>query len=651
MFYITLKDSPAVKSGTVGGIDFGRERLSYEYLRALHDWVEQCTTTHERCCRIISDTTQSFRVDTVKLPTGCFNMDTGSGSILDTTQCLQVDAARLPTRCIEVYPDSGSFLRYTGGLTGSYITLSHRWTQFSTACRTTGANYEERIKGQDLENRMSLHFQDACKLARGLGVKYVWIDSICIIQDTEDVTRELPKMSQYYQLSYFTVSAVNSNHEVDEGFLAWRGPSPIKSTIQMPYLQDGVQKGSISIYHREMTADAQFRRDVDQSELLTRGWVLQEWLLSRRIAYFGAGETFVECATQGVATFSFDKMKRQDMLPFTNMPDKVWIREGARVFAEAVKNQKVQTYGHKADHEEEWARWPLESWFSIASKYSATSLTVPDDRFHAISALASEFSILIKQKYGSEQRADLPGYLSGIWQQDICRGLMWISLNSASSVKECDGLAPTWSWLSLDTQVLFLTRIWHARNKQDRNREDFRPQKAIGIVGVDSLTEANVPEVLTPVIQMKLRAKLQYLVISGRVLDLTRMGHLTGTRFIDPALKEEDFFSVSSLDKPTSSGGWGKFERIEPLAPPACRLESATPLIALLVATREWGGMDYERPVFFSKGSPLDTYEVLFIQPVNVKDDIYKRVGAGIIFDPDIQRAFNDTISTEIILV
>ncbi|KAM6511823.1 hypothetical protein FALCPG4_016815 [Fusarium falciforme] len=157
-----------------------------EYISAIGKWVQGCISSHERCCKAISD---------------------------DST--FNPYLVELPTRCIEV-TSTGAYLRQTLGTTGSYITLSHRWTGETETVKTTSSNYQERISGADL-GPLSKNFDDAIAIARRLGVRYIWIGSICIIQESEDWDQEKWKMGQYYEHALFTISAVGTGHEQKEG--------------------------------------------------------------------------------------------------------------------------------------------------------------------------------------------------------------------------------------------------------------------------------------------------------------------------------------------------------------------------------------------------------------------------------------------------
>ena len=167
---------------------------------------------------------------------------------------------------------------------GQYVTLSHRWpTDPSKHFITTKASMEKRKSGVRLDE-MPVAFQDAVTLSRKLGFQYLWIDSICIIQDDpEDWDFQSALMGQIYHRATITVMAAatmrmannGSQQLLTEGFLRRRSP-PVLQTVKMKYhSQDGRMKGRWYIRAQEPLL-------LDYLDLLTRGRVLQEQLLSRR---------------------------------------------------------------------------------------------------------------------------------------------------------------------------------------------------------------------------------------------------------------------------------------------------------------------------------------------------------------------------------
>jgi Heterokaryon incompatibility protein (HET) len=102
-----------------------------------------------------------------------------------------------------------------------YAIVSHRWAEDGKMFRTLGGNIEQRLTSID-EKGMPSVLQDAIKVARAFRLRYLWIDTICVIQgDEKDTAEEMPKMGDYYENAYFTI-ATSSSKDSTERFLKRR---------------------------------------------------------------------------------------------------------------------------------------------------------------------------------------------------------------------------------------------------------------------------------------------------------------------------------------------------------------------------------------------------------------------------------------------
>jgi hypothetical protein len=210
----------------------------------------------------------------------------------------------LPTRVIDVgRPDSTTVRLFcgTGGQTspGRYLALSHRWgspSQHRKFC-TEKDNFDDHKKSMKVTD-LPQTFQDAITITRALSVQYLWIDSICIIQDDRnDWETESRLMEQVYSCAYVTIAASCASG-TEDGFLKSR---PARESVRM--------KGGDGFSFFLCDAIDDFSSDVDQGELNKRGWVLQERALSRRTIYFAENQTYWECG-EGVRCETLTKMRK-----------------------------------------------------------------------------------------------------------------------------------------------------------------------------------------------------------------------------------------------------------------------------------------------------------------------------------------------------
>ncbi|KAF4634558.1 hypothetical protein G7Y89_g3549 [Cudoniella acicularis] len=183
---------------------------------------------------------------------------------------------------------------------GEYIALSHCWGKPTSRERerscTFQHNISDREEGIDFDE-LAETFQDAVTVTRELGKRYLWIDSLCIIQDNrQDWEREAKLMEAVFSTAYCTIAATSAKGST-VGFL---GDRPVKRCLRVPNTSKN------AVYFCE-TVD-NFRGDVEEGVLNQRGWVFQERALSRRIIHFSDNQTYFECG-QGVHCETLGRMK------------------------------------------------------------------------------------------------------------------------------------------------------------------------------------------------------------------------------------------------------------------------------------------------------------------------------------------------------
>lgn len=206
----------------------------------------------------------------------------------------------LPTRVIDVGIDDNSIRLVEtarGPKNGApYIVLSHTWgmTDFLKLRTSNIVDLTTSIA----YTALPASFQDAVRITRALGVKYLWIDALCIIVDDEkDKGVEIARMQDVFGHAYCRIAAT-SRTCMEDGVL---GPRQPRDAVKLP------TSYGVPLYVAEDIDD--FHTDVETSTLGSRAWVLQERALSRRTIYFTPTQVYWECGN-GVVCETLAQMRK-----------------------------------------------------------------------------------------------------------------------------------------------------------------------------------------------------------------------------------------------------------------------------------------------------------------------------------------------------
>lgn len=217
------------------------------------------------------------------------------------TECFPQSVGSLPTRLIHLTgqePTALCLYETQPSDKLEYTALSHPWGEKPHFC-TTLANIKAHQKAIDFEN-LPATFKDAITVTRELGLEYLWIDSICIIQgEGGDFNHEAKRMEDVFS-SAVCVLAASSAHGQQDGFLNPRRQTP--QSLSFDY-----SKGLPTLFLSPFMD--KFSDDVLEAPLSKRGWVLQERALARRTIFFTNRQTYWECG-EGVRCETMTKMDK-----------------------------------------------------------------------------------------------------------------------------------------------------------------------------------------------------------------------------------------------------------------------------------------------------------------------------------------------------
>ncbi|KAH9211329.1 heterokaryon incompatibility protein-domain-containing protein, partial [Leptodontidium sp. 2 PMI_412] len=212
--------------------------------------------------------------------------------------CGQNEAPAItPTRLISIGDvQSQTAIRLVDSSTARdrrYLTLSYCWGDgVPKEAQTTQSNLKARCEAIEIDI-LPQTFKDAIHITRKLGIQYLWIDSICILQDsTEDWTHESAMMGQIYSSSYCTISASASSSGAGGCFTKFQSPA-VEFELSTTSCDLPPQSAMVKVFKAPaLDWEASF---INGNPLRRRAWVFQERHLSRRVLHFTGKQLMWEC--------------------------------------------------------------------------------------------------------------------------------------------------------------------------------------------------------------------------------------------------------------------------------------------------------------------------------------------------------------------
>lgn len=283
-------------------------------------------------------------------------------------------------------------------------------------------------------------FQDAIKVCRHLEIRYIWIDSLCIVQDDiYDWERESKLMSEIYSRAACNIAA-DDNTSSDDGLFRTR---PTQTTIPLLYISP--DKWKPAAYRRWGRAGipagcsfliefSQWDDLIDKAPLNQRAWVFQERILAPRVLHFTKDQLLWECGSL-IASETYPQG-----MPFTSM----W-KSDFKMIGNYLKSRSEAIKLRKPIECSSYCKF-CQRWDEFVNKYTRSALTFPDDRALAVAGLATKISDLVEDKY-----------VAGMWLGHLRRQLCWYAVTSPSSENRIPSRRslPSFSWLSLDGPISF----------------------------------------------------------------------------------------------------------------------------------------------------------------------------------------------------
>ncbi|KAF4616182.1 hypothetical protein G7Y89_g15225 [Cudoniella acicularis] len=356
-------------------------------------WFSSCQNDHKSCDQLVKRQKWS--------PTRL--IDIGISPSLTWKLCIPAEAS--------IPPDK-------------YMTLSYRWDASPSLTLTT-SNFAAFCNGQLISN-LPQTFRDMITVARRFSIRYMWIDCLCILQDSAiDWAKESSTMRDVYANSVLNITASASSSPHGGLFRTRDSAFPI-GIIEKSTFQPGETETKTENYWNIIDF-TYWDRHATNTPLQRRGWVFQERLLAPRALHFTPTQIFWECfGRQSCEQFPLGIPLHEPLRNFSLLFD-------AERNLKKTKNRDVEM-----DFE------VMHTWVDLVDDYNACDLTFSSDKLVAISGLARLYA---------DMTSDV--YLAGLWKSRLKELLYWQvdSDEELPSALENEGgvyRAPSWSWAHRD---------------------------------------------------------------------------------------------------------------------------------------------------------------------------------------------------------
>ncbi|KAK3342126.1 heterokaryon incompatibility protein-domain-containing protein [Lasiosphaeria hispida] len=366
----------------------------------------------------------------------------------------------LPKRVLDVSGSSDFCRLYESGegQRAAYVALSYCWGSVPQGLLLSTDNLAS-LRREVAMRRLGRCIQDAIRAVRKLGIRFLWVDALCIVQDSvADKAAEISKMGSLYR-NASVVLAAGSSPDSGSGFLQPRQRPEGQVALRLATVASGRRVSLIGVLHSTYLEDkADEERDAHHEStapgrdgnsvipagpasphvavsdpLNQRAWTFQECSLAQRLLYFSRHEVFWHCRESPNRQLTGSCIDDAHLLAAFSVN---------HAFRRLV-DPGLRRLGPPAEPSDRW----LALWFGVVEDYSARRLTNPNDALAALGGIAGEVERETGQKY-----------LSGLWGGDyLLECLLWRARISDKTARWPQGpggqglreLAPSGSWASL----------------------------------------------------------------------------------------------------------------------------------------------------------------------------------------------------------
>ncbi|KAF2681075.1 HET-domain-containing protein [Lentithecium fluviatile CBS 122367] len=392
------------------------EPITFEARKPLLvNWLEECRTSHPKCRNTLStDTPLAARI--LEIQVGC-------------------GEPRL-----RLMPTDNLDLHHT-----PYTVLSHCWGNVEIECKTTVDKLNSYHDSIDLGS-LPKTFREALDIATTLGFRYLWIDSLCIVQDdSADWQRESAKMQYIFRAATLTISASSARNSTEGCGLSTVFPPAVRFTT--PATAQGNRPAFFALREglRGPLGTRNNYKGFKDFPVHKRAWIFQEKTLSRRILHAAHPLFFWQCTTYADDEDGFIDSNPRDA--------------GIPMLASQVP---------------EYVRGPRERWVDWSHEYASRKLTYASDNYAAFAGATALYQ---------ELTGDEP--VLGLWKKDLVRHLAWDAWASPMEWHPLEEVrCPSWTWMSYPHGRINFHNWQHFDYREDAKKPILRYEASVLSVSV-----------------------------------------------------------------------------------------------------------------------------------------------------------------------
>ncbi|KAK1625324.1 heterokaryon incompatibility protein-domain-containing protein [Colletotrichum phormii] len=370
---------------------------------------------------------------------------------LESHQSCRQGAGIRPLRFLVISAEENETVRIRqihGAKTDPYVALSYCWGLEQTA-KTTTVNLARHERGIEVRG-LPKTIQDAIYVTRRLGIRLLWVDSLCMVQnDPVLLAKEVGDMAHYYANSMITISAAVAK-SCAEGFLNPPDPTESDGYVGFYFPFDDKPRLDSSPNRRLKLFRAEARDEIDHID--TRAWTLQESLLATRLVSFGTRRISWACMTTRFGPSSGATSLRDNMFKTRH-----WVGYGDRIAHNTSYGNHPRDPEHLISDLHGILYPPPEAifqlWSKVVEEFSQRTLSIPGDRLLAISGVAQTLGNMVNPS----SDVDASPYAAGLWNTPLLPlELLWMPKNPFTPQLSSSYIAPSWSWASFPGAV-----VWH----------------------------------------------------------------------------------------------------------------------------------------------------------------------------------------------